>query len=124
MYVGLRDAKKTGDKLNFDEMPRDGECKGKPTEWFFPTRGESNSRRYLRENVVKAKECCRKCSINHYCLEYSLRHEPFGVWGGYDEQTRAVMRAERGISLSREGRIHFAGVGLRSADGVTVLKNK
>lgn len=122
MCVELRDAQKTGVSLDFDEMPREGACKGKPLEWFYPGGGGNSSRKQERQFLVLARNVCRECKISDYCLEYSLRHEPWGIWGGVDEQTRAVMRAERGIILSREGRINFTGIGLRSANGEHLVK--
>lgn len=125
MYVESRDGPKTGVSLSFDEMPRDGACKGKPTEWFFPGgagAGSHASRKQEREKLVLARQVCNTCSIMNYCLEYSLRHEPIGVWGGMGEEERALLRFERGITLSREGRINFSGVGLRSANGEHLIK--
>lgn len=104
--------------------PENGGCKGYPTDWWFPLQktGKRDEVIALRENTEKAKSICHKCSVAVTCLEYSLKWEPWGIWGGHDEQTRAQMRWSRNVQLGREGRIVFRGVGLRDANGGDFLK--
>jgi hypothetical protein len=68
-------------------------------------------------NTRFAKKLCKTCAVRVECLEYSLQHEPWGIWGGHDEQVRAYIRATRNIKLSRDGRINYTYVGLRDASG-------
>jgi hypothetical protein len=74
--------------------------------------------REMRKNSHQAKMICARCKQKDDCLEYSLKHEPWGIWGGLTEQERAVMRLSKGIILSREGRVHFPGIGLRNANAM------
>jgi WhiB family redox-sensing transcriptional regulator len=100
--------------------PEDGLCKGHDTEMWFPVYNKSpkaDERRKIKENTAKAVSICNICHIQSKCLDYSLAHEPYGIWGGLTEAQRAVVRSKRGVTLSREGRVFFAGVGLRSANG-------
>lgn len=42
--------------------------------------------------VEEAKGYCRTCPVSHECLEDALeRAEPFGVWGGLDEDERRAL---------------------------------
>lgn len=103
----------------FDEAPRDGKCKGYDTNLWFPVFGPSptkNERKVGAKNTAIALLICKQCDKAQHCLEYSLRHEPYGIWGGETELRRAKMRASRNIKLSREARIFFPGIGARSAN--------
>ena len=99
--------------------PEDGACKGHPTEWWFPLQktGKRDELIQLRENTKNAKAICAGCDYIVECLAYSLEWEPWGIWGGKDEQERAQIRWERKVILGREGRIVFKGVGMRDANG-------
>jgi hypothetical protein len=99
--------------------PEDGACVGHPTEWWFPLQktGKREELVELRKNTSVAKSICIGCIRIEQCLEYSLQWEPWGIWGGMDEQERARIRWERKVNLGREGRIVFKGVGLRDANG-------
>lgn len=105
--------------------PEDGDCKGNPVDWWFPTYYglQKNELAAVKLNVKKAVEICNCCKSKVECLEYSLRHEPWGIWGGLDEEQRAHLRSRKNIFLSRDGRINFSGIGLRNANGL-VLGNK
>lgn len=106
--------------------PEDGACKGYPTDWWFPIQktGKRDELIALRETTQQAKIICAGCEYRQKCLEYSLEWEPWGIWGGKDEQERAQIRWANRISLGREGRIVFKGVGLRDANGGDfLLKN-
>lgn len=107
---------------DIDLAPDNGDCRGKPVDWWFPVYYGLAKKELaqVKLNVQKAIEICRSCSVNKACLDYSLRHEPWGIWGGYDEEQRAHMRSSKQILLSRDGRINFTGIGLRNANGLTV----
>lgn len=99
--------------------PENGACKGGDTEWWFPLQktGKREEVAELRKNTLMAKAICKTCVCQQECLEYSLEWEPWGIWGGLDEQERAQLRWSRKLNLGREGRIVFKGVGLRDANG-------
>jgi WhiB family redox-sensing transcriptional regulator len=75
-----------------------GACKGFPTNWWFP---EFNNRE-TKVNVSKAIEICKSCEITEQCLDYALRNETHGVWGGMKETEREIHRRKRGIMLTPE----------------------
>jgi hypothetical protein len=104
----------------FDEAPRDGKCKGHDTNLWFPVFGPSPTREERKtneRNTAQALIICNGCEKTEHCLEYSLRHEPYGIWGGRTELQRAKLRAIRSIRLSRDARIFFPGIGTRNANG-------
>jgi len=70
-----------------------------------------------------AIELCNSCHAEEHCLEYSLRHEPLGIWGGKTESQRALIRSERDILLSRDARIFLPGIGRRNANGFAYKGN-
>ncbi len=88
--------------------PEKGACTGHPTEWWFPVKlrgqkGKSIGR--LRENSMKAKAICSACDFKEECLEYSLHHEPLGIWGGLEEGDRALIRRRQNIYADRSARV-------------------
>lgn len=87
--------------------PDGGLCKGKPTDWWFPEFEKSMSQSEKRSVVglaVHAKMLCSACEFKDECLEYSLVHEPFGIWGGRDEQER--LRIRKNLKIRTSYRTH------------------
>jgi WhiB family transcriptional regulator, redox-sensing transcriptional regulator len=44
------------------------------------------------ELSAEAKAICRPCPARDKCLEWALRHEDWGVWGGLDENQRLSLK--------------------------------
>jgi hypothetical protein len=51
---------------------------------------------------VRALEFCKKCEVIQGCLDYALRFEPLGIWGGTNEVEREVLRRQERINLPIE----------------------
>jgi len=84
--------------------PDGGACRGKPTEWWYPEffRTQKAHEKQTVLNVVDhAKRICFKCPVREECLDYSLRHEPFGIWGGFDERERLLLAIADGVVPTR-----------------------
>ena len=84
--------------------PRGGACEGKPTEWWFPEierEMKGPERRVIYGHADMARRLCGICPVREECLQYSLENEPFGIWGGFDEEDRHGIRVAEGISLNR-----------------------
>jgi hypothetical protein len=97
--------------------PDNGACKGKPVEWFFPSRNKGHSRADLalfEANTSKAIACCNTCPVIDKCLDYSLEWEPIGIWGGHTETERHFIRRDRKIQLMRDGNVTIEGHSRRS----------
>lgn len=67
-----------------------GACVGQDPNLFYPGRGEANR---------EAAAICAECPVSGPCLEWALRHEHFGTWGGVSERERRRLRKKRGIRV-------------------------
>ena len=66
---------------------QDAACRGMPTSWWYPQRGESTD---------NAKQVCKHCPVQADCLDHALdTRERFGIWGGEAERQRRATRTER-----------------------------
>jgi WhiB family transcriptional regulator, redox-sensing transcriptional regulator len=64
-------------------------CRDYDPELFFPI-GKTG---LGRAEVRQAKAVCAGCPVREQCLEFALgTGQEFGVWGGYDEDERRVLR--------------------------------
>lgn len=72
----------------------DAACRGLDPELFYAESGST---------VVKAKAVCGACDCRERCLEWAIRREEFGVWGGTTARERAGIRRERGLRLVPAG---------------------
>jgi WhiB family redox-sensing transcriptional regulator len=41
-----------------------------------------------KERITAAKKICAGCVVRADCLEYAIRHDCLGIWGGLDTQER------------------------------------
>jgi WhiB family redox-sensing transcriptional regulator len=66
-------------------------------EFFFTD--EENE----RDTSVYAlgKTICSGCSIRQQCLEWAVKHEAHGLWGGTTPRERQMMRRKRNIVLEQ-----------------------
>lgn len=72
-------------------------CRGVDISLFYP---DSRSMRYKPK--IRALEFCKKCEVIRGCLDYALRFEPLGIWGGTNEVEREVLRRQEKINLPLE----------------------
>lgn len=105
---------------DYETPPSNGLCKGQDVNKWFPLIfSELTREEILKINLdtQEAKEICAKCEQVEPCLEYALRHEPLGIWGGKTEAERAMLRSQQNIIVSRDARIYLPGIGRRNANG-------
>jgi len=69
-------------------------CRGLDPELFY---GES------AVAIMKVKSLCATCPVREPCLEWAIKREEFGVWGGTTARERAAIRRERGLRLIPAG---------------------
>ena len=69
-----------------------GRCRDRPGEQFFhPEDDLGRISRRLRE--AAAKRVCQGCPVRPQCATHALSvGEEYGVWGGFSEADRAVLR--------------------------------
>ncbi len=105
--------------------PANGNCVGQDVNIWFPVvifGVNREKRNKLRQSTEKALSFCKSCEVKKECLDYSLEHEPWGIWGGLNELQRAELRKIRGVRLVRDGKIYVPGIGSRSANGSSLPK--
>lgn len=69
-------------------------CRGYDSELFYMESAAA---------IVQAKSLCGRCPVMEGCLEWAVRREEFGVWGGTTARERAAIRRERGLRLTPAG---------------------
>lgn len=69
-------------------------CRGLDPESFYAESGSA---------IMRAKALCATCPVQPACLEWAIRREEFGVWGGTTARERAAIRRERGLRLIPAG---------------------
>jgi WhiB family redox-sensing transcriptional regulator len=84
---------------------RRAECRSYPTEVFFPVAKTSE----YRKLIVRARKICEECPVRQECLDYALRFEALGFWGGLSEIERRRYRNDHNITFERKfysGRVY------------------
>lgn len=74
------------------DWQRDALCAQTDPELFFPEKGMP---------AHKARTVCMACEVRPQCLEFALTTgQVYGVWGGYTEQQRRLLRRFRRARLA------------------------
>jgi WhiB family transcriptional regulator, redox-sensing transcriptional regulator len=63
-----------------------GHCVGKDPAIFFPVVD------YNRFEVKVAKDICAVCPVRAQCMDYALRNNEVGIWGGTTERERKKIK--------------------------------
>jgi len=71
-----------------------GNCRGLDTELFFAPENSSN---FLQANYKVIKKICDSCDVQQQCLEYALRNDVEGIWGGKYHSERKRIRKKLGL---------------------------
>ncbi len=76
---------------------KDANCKSAGPDIFFPGSGahDRDANKKRREALL----LCWGCDVRSECLEYALKHESKGLWGGMTDRQRRKIRRQRGITL-------------------------
>jgi WhiB family transcriptional regulator, redox-sensing transcriptional regulator len=73
-------------------------CLSAEPEQFFPVGGAAAA----QWETTAAKRVCDRCDVLTACRDYALAtRQPFGVWGGLDEEERRALLADRTVSAAR-----------------------
>jgi len=82
--------------MNYPDFSQ-ARCKEVGIEFFF-TDDENE-----RDTSVYAigKTICSGCSLRQQCLEWAVKHEAHGLWGGSTPRERQMMRRKRNIVLEQ-----------------------
>jgi len=73
-------------------------CRGLGPELFFPESGTAAEARGVSAELavtsaVEAKRICADCSVIIPCLDWAVRHDEQGIWGGVGPDRRSLLRA-------------------------------
>ncbi len=72
-------------------------CREVGTEFFFT---EENNETNISVYAL-GKTICSGCSVRQQCLEWAVRHEAHGLWGGMTPRERMLIRKKRNIILEQ-----------------------
>lgn len=78
--------------MNYPDFS-EASCKGLDLDIMFMPEGSNG----LSPESRAIRRMCNACPCQEPCLEWALRHEPFGWWGGTNERERRRMRQTRRI---------------------------
>lgn len=78
--------------MKFPDLTQ-GLCREIGVEIFFPENGGESG------DYKLAKTICSGCGVREQCLEWAIRHEAHGMWGGATPLERKQLRRSRGIIL-------------------------
>jgi hypothetical protein len=82
-------------------------CVEMGTEVFYPDQTVGATTRYGFRQLATVKKVCGNCPFQKDCLDWGVKHEAFGIWGGATEYERNMIRKKTGIKFkSLEN--HFA----------------
>lgn len=73
-------------------------CRGHDPNLWFPNGGSTWEE---RKQIRLALDTCRQCPVKGPCLDYALRYEREGIWGGRTQREREALRRHLGLSLIR-----------------------
>lgn len=86
-------------------------CSGIDVNMFFMAEGSNG----LTPEARPIRRMCAACPCQSECLEWALRHEPFGFWAGTTERERRRIRQRTGVPF--RGLSTDAVIGPRWRDG-------
>ena len=84
----------------------DPACAQTDPELFFPQESELWDGRLVSKylNIAAAKSICQSCPLAVQCLEYALKNQEVGIWGGTTEDQRRYLKRGRGLHTTRKSR--------------------
>lgn len=82
-----------------DEQPP---CAEVDPELFFPQEVEISPTKIVSvyADASAAKKICYSCPLMSSCLEYALRGQEVGIWGGMTERQRDQLRKRNRLRIS------------------------
>jgi len=77
----------------------DAACREVDASLFFHPEGERGAARQAR--LEAAREVCGRCAVRAECLAWALeRPEPYGIWGGLDEDERQELLTRQRVVVN------------------------
>jgi WhiB family redox-sensing transcriptional regulator len=72
-------------------------CREVGTEFFYPEDGKEND----TSIYSFARKICSGCEVKQACLDWGIRHEGYGMWGGMTPRERMAVRKKMNITLDQ-----------------------
>lgn len=82
--------------MNFPDLSQ-GLCREVGTEFFFSEEGNEND----TSIYSFARKICSGCQVKQTCLDWAVKHEGYGVWGGTTPRERMLIRRKLNITLEQ-----------------------
>lgn len=81
-------------------------CRGIDVDMFFLPEGTNG----IGPETPLIRRMCNACPCQQECLEWALRHESHGWWGGTNERERRRLRQQRRIPFRSLATDSFLGL--------------
>lgn len=73
------------------------ECRGYPTDWWFPEKTDGPA------GYTRARQVCAVCPVDEECLDHALNEpETKGMWAGHTPPQLVTLRRTLGIHLEAD----------------------
>jgi len=80
--------------MNMPDLSK-GLCREVGTEFFYPdSENDSDTSIY-----AFGKKICSGCEVKQACLDWAVKHEGYGLWGGATPRDRMAIRRTLNIKL-------------------------
>ena len=80
--------------MNMPDLTR-GQCREIGSDFFYPdSENEGDTSMYSF-----GKKICAGCEVRQQCLDWAVRHEGYGLWGGMTPRERMQIRRKLNITL-------------------------
>jgi len=82
-------------EINYPNYDGTQNCARMGVDVFYQAYDNKNTAQEVRD----LKEFCSNCNILAECMEYAIKHERYGFWGGTTPYERRTIRSRRNIRL-------------------------
>jgi WhiB family redox-sensing transcriptional regulator len=80
--------------MNMPDLSQ-GLCREVGIEFFYPDSENEND----KSMYSVSKKICAECTVRQDCLDWAVRHEGYGLWGGKTPRERMAIRKKMNITL-------------------------
>ena len=99
-------------EINYPNYDGTQNCARMGVDVFYQDYDNKNT----AQEVADLKEFCSTCNILVECMEYAIKHERYGFWGGTTPYERRMIRSRRNIRLQPPEQYSNANAEYRKKD--------
>jgi hypothetical protein len=74
-------------------------CRELGTDVFYADQTVGATTKYGFRQLATVKKVCGNCPFQKDCLDWGVKHESFGIWGGATEYERSMIRKKTGTKF-------------------------